>query len=126
MGTSQRLAAIGALFGFLTVAFGAFGAHGLEDKLSEQALEIYQTAVGYQGLHALALLITALFAHHKQSVLLKLAGYAFAVGIVIFSGSLYLLALTSLGWLGAITPIGGLSFLVGWAALFGAFAIQRE
>ena len=108
---------IGALCGFFAVALGAFAAHGLKDILSSGLLEVFQTGVEYQGLHAVALLVVGLLGRGPRSQSLNLAGWAFAVGILLFSGSLYLLALTGIRWLGAITPLGGTAFLLGWAAL---------
>ena len=104
--------------GFLAVAFGAFGAHGLKHKLSDYQLGIYQTAVEYQFYHSLALLAVAILSHfYPHSTALRISGYAFVFGLVLFSGSLYILSLTGIRWLGAVTPIGGLGFLVGWFAL---------
>src|SRR5476649_2942257 len=102
---------IGALFGLLGVAFGAFGAHWLRSRLSPEMLAVFETAVRYQMYHALALLITAAaIGRIGDARLLAVAGWCFVVGIVLFSGSLYALALTSVSILGAITPIGGLAF----------------
>lgn len=114
---------LGALFGLLTVAFGAFGAHALQGRLSPQALGWWDKAVHYQGLHALALLAAGLLGLHAPGRALAVAGWAFAAGILLFSGSLYLLALTDLRWLGAVTPFGGTAFLLGWGAL--ALAARR-
>lgn len=108
---------IGALFAFLAVAFGAFGAHGLRNRLSPEMLAVFETAVRYQMYHSLALLLVGLMMAPMGGTLIRLAGWAFAVGIVLFSGSLYLLALTGSTTFGAITPIGGLAFLIGWACL---------
>jgi uncharacterized membrane protein YgdD (TMEM256/DUF423 family) len=109
---------IGAVFGFLGVALGAFGAHGLRSRLTPEMLAVFETAVRYQMYHVFALLIVAgAMAHFGPVRLLTLAGWAFIVGILIFSGSLYALALTGTTALGAITPIGGLGFLIGWACL---------
>lgn len=108
-----------ALSGLLAVALGAFGAHALKNRLDEYAQGVYQTAVLYQFVHTLALLACALlmlFASKSQA--LTVAGMAFMLGIVIFSGSLYGLSLSGVRILGAITPIGGLAFIIGWAALF--------
>ena len=107
----------GAISGFLTVAFGAFAAHGLKNLLSAAMLTTFQTGVEYQGLHALALLVVGMLGRGKNTAGLSLAGWSFVVGILLFSGSLYLLALTGTRWLGIITPFGGTAFLVGWAAL---------
>ena len=109
---------LAAVSGFLAVALGAFGAHALKARLDEYALSVYQTAVQYHFFHSLALLgVGVLCLVLPQSRLLFYSGSAFTVGIVIFSGSLYLLAFTGMRWLGAITPLGGLAFLVGWALL---------
>ncbi len=108
------------IFGALGVAAGAFGAHGLEDRLDARALDIWQTAVHYEMYHALALLGTAWVADQVASTAATIAGICFIVGILIFSGTLYVLALTGIRWLGAITPIGGVSLIAGWIALFVA------
>ena len=112
---------IGALFGFLAVALGAFGAHGLEGRLSPGDLATFETAVRYQMYHALALILLGTTAARLPSVRVRAAGWAFATGILVFSGSLYLLVLTGHRWLGAVTPLGGVAFLVGWGALAAAF-----
>jgi uncharacterized membrane protein YgdD (TMEM256/DUF423 family) len=116
---------IGALAGFLGVAAGAFGAHGLRGRLSPEMLAIFETAVRYQLYHVFALLITAAaIGRIGEARLLSLAGWSFIAGIVLFSGSLFALALTGASSLGAITPLGGLAFLIGWACL-AAFAALR-
>lgn len=104
----------GALSGFFGVVLGAFGAHLLKAKLSERALAIYQTAVQYHMIHALALIALGLWAAQNPHVDTAWPGWAFTWGILVFSGSLYTLAITDLHFLGAITPIGGVLFLVGW------------
>lgn len=112
--------AVGALFAFLGVALGAFGAHALRTRITPRDLEIFEVAVRYQLTHALALLITGLILWWRGldvSRLLTLTPWLFAAGIVIFSGSLYLLVLTGKRWLGAVTPIGGVLFLAGWFLL---------
>lgn len=106
-----------AFFGFTGVALGAFAAHGLKGRLSAEYLAIFQTGVLYQLVHALALFGVALLAMHMPGRLVNWAGFAFAAGIVLFSGSLYLLTLSSIGKLGIITPFGGLCFLFGWSIL---------
>ena len=106
-----------AFFGFTGVALGAFAAHGLKSRLSADYLAIFQTGVHYQMLHALALFGVALLSAHLGGRLVGMAGGFFVVGILIFSGSLYLLTLTSTPVLGAITPIGGVCFLAGWLCL---------
>lgn len=108
------------IFGALGVAAGAFGAHGLEDRLDARALDIWQTAVEYEMYHALALLGTAWVADQVTSTAATVAGICFIVGTLIFSGTLYILALSGIRWLGAITPIGGVSLIAGWIALFVA------
>jgi uncharacterized membrane protein YgdD (TMEM256/DUF423 family) len=116
---------LGAILGFLGVALGAFGAHGLRSRLSPEMLAVFETGVRYQMYHVFALLIVAAAIGHVGSArLLVMAGWCFLAGILIFSGSLYALALTSTGVLGAITPIGGLAFLAGWACL-AFFAAAR-
>jgi uncharacterized membrane protein YgdD (TMEM256/DUF423 family) len=107
----------GALFGLSGVMIGAFGAHGLKALLNPDQLEIYHTGVDYQFVHALALLLLGALAQHQTPKAWQLAATLFIAGVFIFSGSLYLLVLTDISWLGAITPIGGTSFIAGWAAL---------
>jgi uncharacterized membrane protein YgdD (TMEM256/DUF423 family) len=112
--TSTWCLRLAAVSGFLVVALGAFGAHSLKPLLqTHQTLEIWEKAVMYHALHTLALLGLAAQPGIAMGVVVS-----FLCGIVLFSGSLYLLALTNLRWLGAITPLGGVSFLVGWAWLF--------
>lgn len=108
---------IGAISGFLSVALGAFGAHALRARVGEHLLGIWDTGVRYQMFHAIALLAVALLARREASGLLAVAGWSFVGGTLVFSGSLYALTLTGMRWLGAVTPIGGVAFLVGWAAL---------
>ena len=116
---------IGALAGFFGVAAGAFGAHGLRGRLSPEMLAVFETAVRYQMYHAFALLVTAAaIARIGNARLLLIAGWAFVAGMVIFSGSLYALALTGVSMFGAITPIGGVAFLVAWTCL-AIFAATR-
>ena len=108
---------IGSLAGALGVAFGAFGAHGLRGRLSPEMLAVFETAVRYQMYHALALLVLAALMARVDGWLVHLAGWSFVAGIVLFSGSLYALALTGVRILGAITPLGGVAFILGWACL---------
>jgi uncharacterized membrane protein YgdD (TMEM256/DUF423 family) len=108
---------IGALTGFIGVTLGAFGAHALRSRLSPEMLVVFETGVRYQMYHAFAILIVALMLGRMGGWLISTAGWLFTAGIVLFSGSLYLLALTRVTMLGAITPIGGLVFLLGWACL---------
>src|SRR6059036_425870 len=106
---------VGAVLGFLGVALGAFGAHALRSRLSPEMLAVFETGVRYQMYHAFALLVTALALARFDGWLLRTAGWLFTAGIVLFSGSLYALALTGVTVMGAITPLGGLAFLAGWA-----------
>jgi uncharacterized membrane protein YgdD (TMEM256/DUF423 family) len=108
---------VGALMGFVGVALGAFGAHGLKGRLSPEMLAVFETGVRYQMYHAVALLATAALMTRTEGRAALVAGWSFTAGIFIFSGSLYALSLTSITMLGAITPIGGVAFLVGWIAL---------
>ncbi|MGK7875877.1 MAG: DUF423 domain-containing protein [Xenococcaceae cyanobacterium] len=111
--------AIAAILAGLSVAAGAFASHALKEKLTERALEIFETGAKYQMYHALALLLVALLLSRAETAQTSLivAGSAFVVGIAIFSGSLYGLSLSGIKWLGAITPLGGVAFLVGWGCL---------
>jgi uncharacterized membrane protein YgdD (TMEM256/DUF423 family) len=107
----------GALFAGLAVAAGAFGAHGLEGRVSPDRLQTFRTAVSYQMYHALGLLVIGWAAAQGWGPTVHSAGYCFVAGILVFSGSLYLLVLTDTSWLGAITPIGGVAFIAGWLLL---------
>ena len=116
--------ALAALLAALAVMLGAFGAHGLKSRLSPEMLAVFQTAVQYHMWHALGLGLVALAAlHWPQRNGLRWAGWLTVVGIILFSGSLYALALTNLKMLGAITPFGGLAFIVAWIVF--AFAIWK-
>ena len=118
MAMHKNFLLVAAILGFLGVAFGAFGAHALRGRLSPEMIAVFEIAVRYQMYHALALVaVAAAIAHFGPARLLIIAGGAFLAGIVIFSGSLYALALTGTGTFGAITPIGGIGLLVGWACL---------
>ena len=115
---AQYILAIAGLSGFTAVALGAFGAHGLKDRLAPDLMVVYQTAVQYHFYHALALLAVGIIAlSQPHSTLLKSSGWLFLLGTVIFSGSLYVLAISGTKWLGAVTPLGGLAFIGGWACL---------
>ena len=105
---------LAAFFGFTGVALGAFAAHGLKKSLSAEYLAIFHTGVTYQLVHALALFGVALLAAHMPGRLVLWAGVSFSIGILLFSGSLYVLTLTGISKLGIITPFGGLAFLLGW------------
>ena len=107
----------GALFGLAGVAAGALGAHGLKDRLDPAALEWWRTAAHYAQIHAVVLVALALASPGRRSAILRVAALAFAVGIALFSGTLVAMALGGPRTLGAVTPLGGLGLLVGWAAL---------
>ncbi len=110
----------GAVNAALAVALGAFGAHALKERLSERYLAIWETAVQYQMFHAIGLIAIGILMSTSllgQSTTLTWAGYLLLAGIIIFSGSLYILSLSGIGILGAITPIGGVAFIVGWILL---------
>lgn len=107
----------GGIFAFFAVAFGAFGAHGLKSRLAPEALSAFEVGVRYQLYHALALFAVAWASARWPGGSVTAAGWLFLAGILIFSGSLYLLSLTGLRWLGAITPLGGVAFLLGWLLL---------
>jgi uncharacterized membrane protein YgdD (TMEM256/DUF423 family) len=108
---------LAAFFGFTGVALGAFAAHGLKNRLTPEYLAIFHTGVTYQLVHTLALLGVALLAAQIPGRLITWAGASFAIGILLFSGSLYLLTITGVSKLGIITPFGGLAFLIGWFCL---------
>ncbi len=109
---------LGSANAFIAVALGAMGAHGLRDKLSERAFEVFQTGTRYHIIHALGLILIGLISQWiSRDLLVHWAGWFFLLGITLFSGSLYFLALMDLGWLGILTPLGGLAFLAGWLLL---------
>jgi uncharacterized membrane protein YgdD (TMEM256/DUF423 family) len=109
--------AVGSVLAAIAVAAGAFGAHGLENRLSADDLDTYQTAARYHMYHALALLAVAYASKRFEGGLVTAAGWLFIAGIVLFSGSLYVLSLSGVKILGAVAPIGGVCFLAGWACL---------
>ena len=114
----QKLFLLSAgLLGLLATVLGAFGAHALKAKFTPAMLSVYQTGVQYQFYHAFALLLVAVLLFHIQNIWLNLSGIAFITGIVFFSGSLYLLSIIGIKWIGIITPFGGLSFILGWLCL---------
>jgi uncharacterized membrane protein YgdD (TMEM256/DUF423 family) len=119
----RLFAMLGAASGFVAVAAGAFGAHALRARLAPDLLAVFETAARYQMYHALALLAVAWAAARWPGPLPQWAGWLFVVGTVLFSGSLYALALSGTRWLGAITPLGGAAFLAGWICL--AFAARH-
>ncbi len=115
---------LGALSGALAVILGAFGAHALRARISPELLDTFETGVRYQMYHALALLAVGfVISRSGPSTLLSAAGWLLIAGTLIFSGSLYLLALTNIKWLGAITPLGGVAFILGWLCF--AFGLWR-
>jgi len=117
---------LGGIFGGLSVLLGAFGAHSLKTRLTEQSLATFQTGVLYQFIHSLALILVGLLSMHlvdKHQKQVERAGVFFATGIVLFSGSLYSLALGGPKFLGPVTPLGGLCFMIGWFML--AFSLPR-
>ena len=114
---------LGAASGFVAVAAGAFGAHALRGRLSADLLGVFETAARYQMYHALALMAVAWAVSRWPGTLPQWAGWSFVAGTVLFSGSLYALALSGVRWLGAITPFGGAAFLAGWTCL--ALTVRR-
>ena len=114
---SRMFWVIGATLALVAIALGAFGAHALRDRLPADLLAIFEVGARYHMYHALGLLAVSWALEQWPGSLAVAAGWLFVVGIVVFSGSLYLLSLTGTRWLGAITPIGGVAFMVGWACL---------
>lgn len=118
----QKFLLIASMYGFIGVALGAFGAHGLEARLqANDRIETWETATLYLFVHVLALLIVVLWNDRKPDRSFIVTGWCFVVGVFVFSGSLYVLSLWNITKLGMIAPIGGVSFLVGWGALFKGF-----
>lgn len=113
----------GIINGFLVVALGAFGAHGLEGKISEQSLAIWEKAVNYQMFHTIVLLITGLLVDKINSLAITWAGWLFIIGILLFSGSLYLYSTTGIKSFAMITPFGGITFLIAW--LFLGYSMMK-
>lgn len=102
------------IFGFLSVALGAFGAHTLKNVMDDYGKSIYEKAILYQMFHTIALFVVGILQHLVKDTSFSIAGWGFLIGTLLFSGSLYLLAATGIKWLGAITPFGGVAFLFGW------------
>jgi len=118
---ARTFLAIGGVAALLAVALGAFGAHALKSRVPPEMLAVWHTGVEYHVYHALALLAVGILAIHlPDSALLRWSGWLMLAGIVVFSGSLYLLALSGERWLGAVTPVGGLAFLAAWALFVAA------
>lgn len=108
---------LGVINGFLSVALGAFGAHGLEGKISEKAIATWEKAVNYQMFHTMALFVVGLLLTKYEGTSFVAAGWLFLVGIILFSGSLYIYATTGIKTFAMITPLGGVAFLIGWVCL---------
>ena len=123
---THLFARIGAVFCAAGVGCGAFGSHGLREKLTPAMFEVYKTGVLYHLVHALGLLLIALLAHHYRNRFVRMAGWATAIGIVLFSGSLYLLAITGIKAFGWITPVGGSAWLAGWLLLAWGIIPRKE
>ena len=119
--TGRQILALGAVLAGMAVAIGAFGAHMLRPRLSERMMEVFETGVRYHMFHSLALLFSGWALTQFELGIFRKAALAFVAGIVIFSGSLYVLALSDIRWLGAMTPIGGVFFLTGWGCLAMGF-----
>ena len=115
---TKKFIQYGAIMMALSVALGAFGAHALKPILDEHMTQVYNTAVEYQFYHSLGLFIVAFVAHFITSKKVKLSGNIMFISIFIFSGSLYIMTITGIKWLGAITPIGGTGFIIAWVLLF--------
>lgn len=122
---TRSILVAGAVFGFLFVALGAFGAHGLKAIMSPEQEAWFRTGNLYLGIHAMALLFAGVLNHLYRARALVIAGWLFLTGILIFSGTLFLMATGGPRWLGAVTPIGGTLFLIGWGTLIYAIAKER-
>ena len=112
----------GSFFSLLAVVLGAFGAHGLKNILNQYSREVYNTANFYHFIHSLAIIFIAILNTQYNDINLSYSFYFFLFGIIIFSGSLYILAITGIKWLGAITPIGGVLFILGWGYMMFTFS----
>jgi uncharacterized membrane protein YgdD (TMEM256/DUF423 family) len=121
---ARHFLGVGALSAFLAVAAGAFGAHALRDIVTPDRLVVWETAARYQMYHALGLIVVSYLAAQKDAGPARLAGWLFVAGTLLFSGSLYLLTVTGITWLGAVTPLGGVAFLVGWLSI--AWGVWRR
>jgi len=122
---AKRFIVIGSILGLLSIAFGAFGAHALESRLSESAMETYHTGVEYQMYHAIALVLAGILATHASidERRIRLSGIFFIIGVVLFSGSLYAVSLLGISTFGIVAPFGGFSMMLGW--LFLALAARK-
>lgn len=117
LNTVNLIIAFGALNAFLAVAAGAFAAHGLKDTLSAEYLSVFRTAADYQMMHSIGLILIGLLNKQEKSICNNSAALFMLTGIILFSGSLYILAITGIKWLGIITPFGGVCFLIAWLTL---------
>ena len=124
MNGAKKWVAIGALFGLTAVATGAMGAHALADRLDADGLAAWKTASSYQMVHALALFAVAWVGERFKGRAVRVAGWLFVVGVVMFSGSIYGLTLGAGGWLGPVTPVGGVLLMVGWGVLAGGVLVS--
>ncbi len=124
MKTEQIFVFFGSISGMLAVAAGAFGAHALRQRMPPEMLSVFETGARYQMYHALALIAVGWAAAHWQAPVMQFSGWCFVLGTVLFSGSLYVLAFTDSRWVGAVTPLGGLSFLLGWLTL--AYGVWKQ
>ncbi len=118
---ASKFFVIAGILGFLGVAGGAFGAHTLRDVLDSARLAAYETAIRYQMYHVFALVLAGWALKEYQDPRFRTAGLLFVAGVALFSGSLYILSLTGLTWVGVITPVGGLAMLAGWVSLIVGF-----
>ena len=109
---------LGVAFCGLSVILGAFGAHGLKDKLSDYSISVFNKGVIYQFFHGIAIILTVILDYNLKSLSFDTSIWLFVFGIILFSGSLYILAITEVKWFGMITPIGGIMFILGWALMF--------
>ncbi len=125
MSNSRTVIAVGAFMAFLAVLTGAFAAHGLKDTLSQYELEIFKTGVLYQMMHALGLILVGALKQHTSDRSLTFAAILMLLGIILFSGSLYTLSISGVRWLGMITPVGGVCFLLAWLLVSLSF-FRRE
>lgn len=117
---SKTILMTGSALLIMAVVVGAFGAHALKAKLSDDMLQVYKTGVDYHFYHALGILLIGILSFHISSGLINWSAFCLVAGIVLFSGSLYLMSISGIKWLGAITPLGGLSFIAGWVLLLVA------
>jgi len=123
--TSKFFLMAGSLNAMLAVMLGAFAAHGLKKSLTDDLLNVFQTGVQYHFYHALGLIAVGLIAMHIQTSTIKWSGWLMLTGIVLFSGSLYILAISGMRWLGMITPFGGVCFIAAWAMLAWSIYVKQ-